>query len=502
MEAKGAGAWKPAKTAQAPGVRRRCAPTPPSRPARRAARSAKCRKAACMFKALSARSIASRLFLSAAFWSTLILALAGLGLSALNERWTEANFDDQLGVYLKALVANVAIPNDETKARRPGRHRAAVRARLLGLVLADHPHRRESAGNPRLEVAVRDPIAASAPRSRTHGAILSGYVVGPGGHELRMIEREIDAGDEGRYLVQVAANADVIQGQERSFEWALAATFLTLALALIGSTALAVRFGLQAAPGTAGRGGRHPPRARPNASPASFPRTSRRWRPKSISSSTPTGEIVERARTQVGNLAHALKTPLSVLMNEADAMSPTLSEKVREQAEIMRRQVTFYLDRARAAARARTFGVGDRGEAGRRGARSHLREAARRAGAYVRRRFAARPQVPRRSAGSHRSDRQPARQCGKMGARAGLDSRRRARSAATKTSLPFSSPRSTTTARASTKARAPRRSSAASGSTSRGPAPASACRSSSISPRSTAARSRSTKARSEACAQS
>ena len=68
-------------------------------------------------------------------------------------------------------------------------------------------------------------------------------------------------------------------------------------------------------------------------------------------------EIVERARTQVGNLAHALKTPLSVLMNEADSMSPALPEKVREQTEIMRRQVTFYLDRARAAARARTFGV-------------------------------------------------------------------------------------------------------------------------------------------------
>ena len=68
-------------------------------------------------------------------------------------------------------------------------------------------------------------------------------------------------------------------------------------------------------------------------------------------------EIVERARTQVGNLAHALKTPLSVLMNEADAESPALPNKVREQAEIMRRQVTFYLDRARAAARARTFGL-------------------------------------------------------------------------------------------------------------------------------------------------
>ena len=71
-----------------------------------------------MVKALSARSIASRLFLSAAFWSTLILALAGLGLSALNKQWTEANFDDQLGVYLKALVANIAPPNDEGKSGR------------------------------------------------------------------------------------------------------------------------------------------------------------------------------------------------------------------------------------------------------------------------------------------------------------------------------------------------------------------------------------------------
>ena len=43
------------------------------------------------------------------------------------------------------------------------------------------------------------------------------------GTQLRMVEREIDAGEEGRFLVQVAANADVIQAQERSFEWALAA---------------------------------------------------------------------------------------------------------------------------------------------------------------------------------------------------------------------------------------------------------------------------------------
>ena len=58
-----------------------------------------------MLRTLNAQSIASRLFLSAAFWSAAILILAGLGLSALNARWTEASFDEQLGVYVKALVA-------------------------------------------------------------------------------------------------------------------------------------------------------------------------------------------------------------------------------------------------------------------------------------------------------------------------------------------------------------------------------------------------------------
>ena len=63
-------------------------------------------------------------------------------------------------------------------------------------------------------------------------------------------------------------------------------------------------------------------------------------------------EIVERARTHVGNLAHALKTPLSVIVNEAAAHGgDPFAEKVREQAEIMRDQVARHLDRARLAAR-------------------------------------------------------------------------------------------------------------------------------------------------------
>src|SRR3569833_2107419 len=68
-------------------------------------------------------------------------------------------------------------------------------------------------------------------------------------------------------------------------------------------------------------------------------------------------EIVERARTHVGNLAHALKTPLSVMMNEAAARpEDPLAGKVQEQTAIMREQVTRHLERARIAARVAVVG--------------------------------------------------------------------------------------------------------------------------------------------------
>lgn len=67
--------------------------------------------------------------------------------------------------------------------------------------------------------------------------------------------------------------------------------------------------------------------------------------------------IVERARTHVGNLAHALKTPLAVLQNEAQNGQRTPSDLVTKQTEIMRQQVDHHLRRARAAARGQSIGV-------------------------------------------------------------------------------------------------------------------------------------------------
>jgi len=63
-------------------------------------------------------------------------------------------------------------------------------------------------------------------------------------------------------------------------------------------------------------------------------------------------DVVERQRTHVGNLAHALKTPLSVMLTEARLNDSALAEVVRRQAEAMRLQVDHHLRRARTAARA------------------------------------------------------------------------------------------------------------------------------------------------------
>ena len=67
-------------------------------------------------------------------------------------------------------------------------------------------------------------------------------------------------------------------------------------------------------------------------------------------------EVIERARRHVGNLAHALKTPLAVLQNESAAAGP-VGGRIGEQIRIMRDQVEHHLNRARIAAQANVIGA-------------------------------------------------------------------------------------------------------------------------------------------------
>jgi signal transduction histidine kinase len=298
-------------------------------------------------------SIAHRLFLSAAVLSFAILLTAGLVLTAIYRRTAEASFDQRLGVYLRALVADIATPGE---GGREGTDELSDPQFELALSGWYWQVTRLDGDKPRIRGS-RSLFAARLPRLAAQGVPAGlggarrGYVKGPDERTLRMLERVIDAGDQGLYLVQVAAKSDELDSQIRRFEFDLVVTFALLAVALLGSSALQLRYGLR-------------PLRLLREGVASI----RRGDAEKIEGDFPqdlaplAGEInllidanravAERARTQVGNLAHALKTPLSVIVNEASADAGPLAGKVEEQAQVMRDQITFYLDRARVAVRA------------------------------------------------------------------------------------------------------------------------------------------------------
>ena len=304
------------------------------------------------------RSIASRLFLSAAFWSIAILLIAGFALSHLYVRTAEQDFDSRLAFYLKALVADVASPAEETRTGPGQLGEPQFELSLSGWYwqitrLDKSPPEIKTSRS--LFGARLPPLAADVPQAAP--GLRKGYVIGPDDRRLRMVERNIDIDDDGRFLIQVAATTDDIEDEINAFELSLAVTFAVLALGLSVSTALQLRFGLaplrrlQQGLGAIRSGesarieGVFAPDIAPLASELNL----------LIAANL---EVTERARTHVGNLAHGLKTPLSVLVNEADADRGPLAAKVREQARVMQDQIDYYLDRARAAARAVNSGAG------------------------------------------------------------------------------------------------------------------------------------------------
>lgn len=307
---------------------------------------------------MRANSLALRLFLSATAWTVVILLLTGVVLSSIYRQAVERGFDRRLGVYLRTLVADVASPDDGDKFPQ------SLGEPLFELPLSGwywQVTRLDSAKpDVRSSRSLWDGSLPHLPEQGGAGAAAGsrqGYAAGPEDQRLRVVERTVDLGDEGRFLVAVAGDAGEIDEETRGFDWALTLTFGALAAVLLLTTMFQVRFGL--APlkriseslaairaGTAERlQGAFPVEISPLARETNALLDANR-------------EIVERARTHVGNLAHALKTPLSVMMNEAVARGDDpLGAKVREQVEIMRDQVTRHLERARLAARLTVVGT-------------------------------------------------------------------------------------------------------------------------------------------------
>jgi signal transduction histidine kinase len=299
----------------------------------------------------ASRSLAVRLFLAAAVCSTLILATTGVVLSSYYTQAVERGFDRRLDVYLKALVANLSTADDVTRAEFSiGEPRFQLP--LSGWYWQIGQRREGDVQLPlRPSRSLFDrnlPFLIDLDPEKDEAATREAYVTGPDGENLRQIERIINF-DGTRYVVAVAGEASEIAEEVDDFDRAILLTFSLLGLALVGTASLQVMFGLR-------------PLQRLSSQIAAIRAGSR----ERIEGSVPlevaplarevngliesNRGIVERARTQAGNLAHALKTPLSVIINEAGAAPPPLGQKIAEQADAMRTQINYHLDRARIAA--------------------------------------------------------------------------------------------------------------------------------------------------------
>jgi signal transduction histidine kinase len=307
---------------------------------------------------MRASSLALRLFLSATVWTVLILLVTGFVLSGLYRDSVERAFDRRLGVYLKTLIADIASP--EIPIEKTGQ--------MLGEPLFELPLSGWYWQVTRLDRDKPEVISSRSlwDRGLPHLAdqhvdagadgIRKSYVQGPEDQRLRLVERDVDLGDEGRFLVAVGGDAAELDDEILAFEGAIATTFAILAAVLLLTTLFQVRFGL-APLNRISRGLAAIRSGKAEKLEGSFPVEIEPLARETNALIDANREIVKRARTHVGNLAHALKTPLSVMMNEASARGDDpLAVKVKEQTGLMRDQVTRHLERARIAARVAVVG--------------------------------------------------------------------------------------------------------------------------------------------------
>jgi signal transduction histidine kinase len=160
--------------------------------------------------------------------------------------------------------------------------------------------------------------------------------------------------------IQVGAELAVIDRMTPGFTVPLAISLVLLALVLVAAAALQVSFGLRpmsrlrSALGEIGAGAA-------DKLPEDFPSEVQPLVDDLNHLIEINSEMLLRARAQAGNLAHGLKTPLAILIDEADRLErrgeTEAAGVILQQSQRMQRQIDYQIARARAAASCSAPGV-------------------------------------------------------------------------------------------------------------------------------------------------
>jgi len=294
----------------------------------------------------STGSLTRRMILTAAAWITILLIGGGAALDRVLVNSVEQNFDNQLEYVLTAMIASAEIgPDGEIRMNRPlGDQRflepnSGLYWQITGKGAMPFPSR-----------SLWD-RALSAPANHNDQAVHFRNSNEFNDEPLRIAERAIKLPDSDiAWTFMVAQSRDSLDRQIIELRSVLVTSFLLLGLGLIILAALQTFYGLW------------PLRAVRKAIAQM-----RSGRESRVTDALPdevmpmvnelnalldhNEQQAEESRRHAGNLAHALKTPLTVIMNSATAQSPDLADTIIREATTMRRQVDHHLARARAVGR-------------------------------------------------------------------------------------------------------------------------------------------------------
>ncbi|MBV1687669.1 HAMP domain-containing histidine kinase [Novosphingobium sp. G106] len=291
-------------------------------------------------------SLATRMMLIAAVWIAFLLLVGGVALDRAMTSLITRNFDDQLDYMLTGMVASTEIgPDGEVFFNR---------------ALGDQRFLEPNSG---LYWQIRgkghDDFASRSLWDRSLQVQLNHFDAKPhvydstqfAGEKLRVMERSIILpGSKTQWWFTVAASRGELDAQIRRVRAILSYSFVILGLGLLGMAGLQTWYGLN----PLRRVRRAIQKMRTTGANRVTEPLPLEVQPLVEELNALLGHVerqAEEARTHAGNLAHALKTPLTVVMNAATARAPDLSDTVIREAAVMRRQVDHHLARARAVGR-------------------------------------------------------------------------------------------------------------------------------------------------------
>ncbi len=316
-------------------------------------------------------SLRLRLLAGTLFWIAASIIAAGWGLGNLFQRHVEIQFHAELKTHLDQLTAQLtldekgrpmlALPLSDPRLSRP----------YSGCYWqVDEIREGETTASGLLRSrSLWDDVLVAPPDAPANGEIHQHRIFGPEGKMLGMVERSVRIDDtpDGKprsFRLIAAADEALMSEPVARFSGALWLALGILGAGLVVAALVQVFIGLaplrklHAALGKVRSG-------ETQHLDGDFPVEIMPLVDEFNTVLAQNAEVVERARTQAGNLAHALKTPLSVLANAADAAGrmagdgehKNLARLVSDQVGTARKQVDYHLSRAQAAATTRLPGA-------------------------------------------------------------------------------------------------------------------------------------------------